>query len=70
MSAVPSHSWVPSQEVAAERGVEDHLPVRGEVGVAAPLPLDRRCNRALTWNLLGLVSMNNALTVHAVFTKR
>jgi polyisoprenoid-binding protein YceI len=29
-----------------------------------------RADFGLTWNLLGLVSNNNTLTVHAVFTKR
>lgn len=37
------------------------------------LDAEVRINRAdfgLTWNLMGLVSMDNTLTVHAVFTKR
>ncbi len=37
------------------------------------LDAEARINRAdfgLTWNLLGMVSMHNTLTVHAVFTRR
>ena len=37
------------------------------------LDAEARINRAdfgLTWNQLGLVSMHNTLTVHAVFTRR
>ena len=37
------------------------------------LDAEVRINRAdfgLTWNLLGLVSMDNTLTIHAVFTRR
>ena len=37
------------------------------------LDTEVRINRAdfgLTWNLMGLVSMDNALTIHAVFTRR
>ena len=37
------------------------------------LDAEVRINRAdfgLTWNLMGLVSMDNALTIHAVFTRR
>jgi hypothetical protein len=29
-----------------------------------------RADFGLTWNQLGLVSMNNTLTIHAVFTRR
>jgi polyisoprenoid-binding protein YceI len=37
------------------------------------LDAEVRVNRAdfgLTWNLMGMVSMNNTLTIHAVFTRR
>jgi polyisoprenoid-binding protein YceI len=37
------------------------------------LDAEVRVNRAdfgLTWNLMGMVSMNNTLTIHAVFTQR
>ena len=37
------------------------------------LDAEVRVNRAdfgLTWNLMGMVSMNNTLTIHAVFTHR
>jgi len=30
----------------------------------------KRADFGLTWNRMGLVSMNNTLTIHAVFTKR
>jgi polyisoprenoid-binding protein YceI len=29
-----------------------------------------RADFGLTWNLLGMASMNNTLTIHAVFTRR
>ena len=48
--------------VAAARG-------DGEIWLDAEVDINR-ADLGLTWNLLGLVSMNNTLTVHAVFTKR
>jgi polyisoprenoid-binding protein YceI len=48
--------------VAAVRG-------DGEVWLDAEVSINR-ADFGLTWNLLGLVSNNNTLTVHAVFTKR
>jgi polyisoprenoid-binding protein YceI len=41
----------------------------GEVSVDAEVIINR-ADFGLTWNRMGLVSMNNTLTVHAVFTKR
>jgi polyisoprenoid-binding protein YceI len=45
--------------------------VRGDGGIW--LDADVHVNRAdfgLTWNRMGMVSMNNTLTIHAVFTQR
>jgi polyisoprenoid-binding protein YceI len=39
----------------------------GEVGLDAELHVNR-ADFGLTWNLLGTVSMDNTLTIHAVFT--
>jgi polyisoprenoid-binding protein YceI len=41
----------------------------GEVWLDAEVSINR-AGLGLTWNLLGLVSMNNTITVHAVFTRR
>jgi len=41
----------------------------GEVWLDAEVSINR-ADFGLAWNLLGLVSMNNTLTVHAVFTRR
>ncbi|HTZ22388.1 MAG TPA: YceI family protein [Streptosporangiaceae bacterium] len=41
----------------------------GEMWLDAEI-LINRADFGLTWNLLGLVSMDNAITVHGVFTKR
>jgi polyisoprenoid-binding protein YceI len=41
----------------------------GEIWLDAELVINR-ADFGLTWNLLGLVSMDNAITVHAVFTRR
>jgi|SRR5215469_4848193 len=45
------------------------VPGDGEVWLDADVEINR-ADFGLTWNLMGLVSMNNTLTVHAVFTKR
>jgi polyisoprenoid-binding protein YceI len=41
----------------------------GEVWLDAEVHINR-ADFGLTWNLMGLVSMNNTLTIHAVSTKR
>lgn len=41
----------------------------GEVWLDAEVHINR-ADFGLTWNLMGLVSMNNTLTIHAVFTKQ
>ena len=41
----------------------------GEVWLDAEVRINR-ADFGLTWNLMGLVSMDNALTIHAVFTRR
>jgi polyisoprenoid-binding protein YceI len=41
----------------------------GEIWLDAEVSINR-ADFGLTWNLLGLVSMQNTLTVHGVFTKR
>jgi polyisoprenoid-binding protein YceI len=41
----------------------------GEIWLDAAVSINR-ADLGLTWNLLGLVSVNNTLIVHAVFTKR
>jgi polyisoprenoid-binding protein YceI len=41
----------------------------GEVWLDAEVSINR-ADFGLTWNLLGLVSMNNTLSVHTVFTRR
>ena len=41
----------------------------GEVALDADVQVNR-ADFGLTWNQLGMASMNNTITVHAVFTKR
>jgi polyisoprenoid-binding protein YceI len=41
----------------------------GEVWLDAELEVNR-CDFGLRWNQLGMASMNNTITVHAVFTRR
>jgi polyisoprenoid-binding protein YceI len=41
----------------------------GETGLDAEVRINR-ADFGLTWNQLGLISMNNTLTIHAVFTRR
>ncbi len=41
----------------------------GEISLDAKVIINR-ADFGLTWNQLGLISMNNTLTVHATFTKR
>ena len=41
----------------------------GEVWLDAEIRINR-ADFGLTWNLLGLVSLHNTLTIHAVFTRR
>jgi polyisoprenoid-binding protein YceI len=41
----------------------------GEVWLDAEVHINR-ADFGLTWNLMGMTSMNNALTIHAVFTRR
>jgi polyisoprenoid-binding protein YceI len=41
----------------------------GEIGLDAGVHINR-ADFGLTWNLMGMVSMNNSLTIHAVFTRR
>jgi len=41
----------------------------GEVWLDAEVGINR-ADCGLTWNLMGMVSMNNTLTIHAAFTKR
>jgi polyisoprenoid-binding protein YceI len=41
----------------------------GEIWLDAEVRI-HRADFGLTWNLLGLVSMDNTLTIHAVFTRR
>jgi hypothetical protein len=65
-------------EIAAlRRGEEgvDHLPLAGDIGVpgldlGSAHPAPGPAESGLTWNLLGLISMDNTVTVHAVFTRR
>jgi polyisoprenoid-binding protein YceI len=47
--------------------------VSGNDGTEVELDGEIQVNRAdfgLTWNQLGMTSMNNTITVHAVFTKK
>jgi polyisoprenoid-binding protein YceI len=41
----------------------------GEIWLDAAVHVSR-ADFGLTWNLMGLVSMNNILIIHAVFTRR
>jgi polyisoprenoid-binding protein YceI len=41
----------------------------GEIWIDAEVQINR-ADFGLTWNLLGTVSMDNALTIHAVFTRQ
>jgi polyisoprenoid-binding protein YceI len=41
----------------------------GEVWLDAEVHIDR-ADFGLTWNLMGMASMNNTLTIHATFTRR
>jgi len=41
----------------------------GEVWLDATVRINQ-ADFGLTWNLLGMVSMNNTITIHAVFTSR
>jgi polyisoprenoid-binding protein YceI len=45
------------------------VPGDGEVWLDAEIHVDR-AEFGLTWNLLGLISMDNILVIHAVFTRR
>ena len=61
--SVRGHTRPASFDVSASRfdGKEAHLD--GELHV-------NRADFGLTWNRLGMVSMNNTITVHAVFTRQ
>jgi polyisoprenoid-binding protein YceI len=41
----------------------------GEIWLDAEVCVNR-ADFGLTWNLMGMVSMNNTVTIHAVFTQR
>jgi len=41
----------------------------GEIWLDAKVHINR-ADFGLTWNLLGMTSMNNTLAIHAVFTRR
>jgi polyisoprenoid-binding protein YceI len=41
----------------------------GEIRLDAEVHINR-ADFGLTWNLMGMASMNNSLTIHAVFTRR
>jgi len=41
----------------------------GEIWLDAEVRINR-ADFGLTWNLVGMVSLNNTLTIHAVFTLR
>jgi polyisoprenoid-binding protein YceI len=41
----------------------------GEIWLDAEVHVNR-ADFGLTWNLMGMASMNNTLTIHAVFTRR
>lgn len=45
------------------------VPVDGEVWLDAEVHINR-ADFGLTWNLMGLVSVRNVITIHAVFTRR
>ena len=44
------------------------LAADGEIALGATLQVDRS-HHGLTWNQLGMASMHNTVTIHAVFTK-
>jgi len=50
------------------QGVAATVPGDGEVWLDAVVHINR-ADFGLTWNRLGLVSMHNTLTIHAVFTR-
>ncbi|HTT54826.1 MAG TPA: YceI family protein [Streptosporangiaceae bacterium] len=50
-------------------GAAASVPGDGEIWLGAGVPVNR-ADFGLTWNRLGLVSMHNTLSVHAVFTRR
>jgi polyisoprenoid-binding protein YceI len=55
------------------RPVSFDVSVSGFDGEEAHLDGELRVNRAdfgLTWNWLGMASINNTITVHAVFTRQ
>ena len=45
------------------------VPGDGEIWLDAEVHINR-ADFGLTWNFLGMVSMDNTLTIHAVFTRR
>jgi polyisoprenoid-binding protein YceI len=45
------------------------VPGDGEIWLDAEVPINR-ADFGLTWNRLGMTSMHNTLTIHAVFTRR
>jgi polyisoprenoid-binding protein YceI len=45
------------------------VPGHGEIWLDAEVRINR-ADFGLTWNQMGMVSMNNTLTIHAVFTRR
>jgi polyisoprenoid-binding protein YceI len=45
------------------------VPGNGEIWLDAEVHINR-ADFGLTWNLLSMASMNNTLTIHAVFTRR
>jgi polyisoprenoid-binding protein YceI len=45
------------------------VPGNGEIWLDAEIHMNR-ADFGLTWNLLGMASMHNTLTIHAVFTRR
>jgi polyisoprenoid-binding protein YceI len=45
------------------------VPGDGEIWLDAEIPINR-ADFGLTWNRLGMVSMHNIVTIHAVFTRR
>ncbi len=60
------------REVSGNGTVSADGEVSGTVTVAATSidTNNTRRDTRLTWNLMGMVSMNNTLTIHAVFTQR
>ncbi len=41
----------------------------GEIGLDAEVPINR-ADYGLTWNMLGLTTMDNVITIHAVFARQ